>query len=106
PVAADKASVICQRESGGNPGAINTNCGTNDYSVGLFQINLVAHCPGAYGAGAWGSQSCDNLLSIERRNQCEAQLFNPVENIKKAVEIYKSWGSFKPWSAAAVCNIQ
>src|SRR3989344_4615853 len=77
PVAADKASVICQRESGG--------------------------CPGAYGAGAWGSQSCDNLLSIERRNQCEAQLFNPVENIKKAVEIYKSWGSFKPWSAAAVC---
>ena len=52
-----------QQKSGGKPDSINTNCGTNDYSVGLFQINLVAHCAGAYGPGRWGPQSCDNLLS-------------------------------------------
>lgn len=104
--AAEAASVVCNGESGGNPGALNPNCDTNDYSVGLFQINLVAHCPGAYGGGRWGTQSCDNLLSVERRNQCEALWRgNPVENIKKAVEIYNSAG-WAAWGAARACGIR
>ncbi len=105
PAVARKFSIICNRESGGKPDSINTNCGTNDYSVGLFQINLVAHCAGAYGPGRWGPQSCDNLLSESRRDVCEATLINPIANIKKAVELYNDSG-FSPWSAAGACNIR
>jgi hypothetical protein len=48
---ADKASRICQRESGGSPYAFNDRCiqGTSvDYSVGLFQINMLPRCPGSF----------------------------------------------------------
>lgn len=40
-----KASAICMYESGGNPNAINdgSRTGTREYSVGLFQINTLAH---------------------------------------------------------------
>lgn len=47
---ADKVSCVCEKESiGGNPNALNTGClktgaaSTWDYSVGLFQINLLVH---------------------------------------------------------------
>ena len=103
---AEKASIVCNAESSGNPNALNPNCQTNDYSVGLFQINLVAHCPGAYGPGRWGSQSCDNLLSKSRRDQCEAQWRgNPVENIRKVVEIYRSQ-TWAGWGAARACGVR
>ena len=45
---ANQASVICNRESGGNPTALNDDCrigATPDYSAGLFQINLLVHPP-------------------------------------------------------------
>lgn len=47
---ADKASRICQRESRSSPRANNFNClaenggKTADYSIGLFQINLLPRC--------------------------------------------------------------
>ncbi len=104
---AEKASIICFGESGGNPTQLNENCKTNDYSVGLFQINLVGSCSGAYGAGRWGVQSCDNLLSIEKRNVCEQQWRNDREaNIQKAVSM--SGGGTKwshAWGAAKACGI-
>ena len=40
---AEKAAMICWRESGGNPNVTNRGCFngiSNEYSVGLFQINL------------------------------------------------------------------
>ncbi|MCA9369164.1 hypothetical protein KC721_02615, partial [Candidatus Woesebacteria bacterium] len=48
---AEKASRICQRESGSSPYAFNSNCLTGrsvDYSVGLFQINMLPRCPGSF----------------------------------------------------------
>ena len=48
---ADKASRICQKESGSSPYAFNDRCieGTSvDYSVGLFQINMLPRCPGSF----------------------------------------------------------
>lgn len=95
------ASLICQAESGSDPFATNDNCETNDYSVGLFQINAVAHCAGAYGAGSWGNQSCDNLLSIQKRNVCENNWHDPVQNILKAKEIFESWGGWTAWGTWA-----
>jgi len=48
---AEIASRICQRESNSKPTAFNSNCikGTSvDYSVGLFQINMLPRCPGSF----------------------------------------------------------
>ncbi|OGH21408.1 MAG: hypothetical protein A2958_01270 [Candidatus Levybacteria bacterium RIFCSPLOWO2_01_FULL_38_13] len=97
PIKALTASLICESESGGYPFKINDNCQTNDYSIGLFQINAVAHCSGAYGAGAWGDQSCDNILSLPLRNACESNWKNPTQNILKASEIRENWASWEPW---------
>lgn len=40
-----KASAIAMYESNGNPAIVNdgSNTGTTEYSVGLFQINTLAH---------------------------------------------------------------
>lgn len=88
------ASMICQTESTSNPNGLNTNCGTNDYSVGLFQINLVAHC-----AGAYAGLSCKNLIDIDKRNVCESKYKNPEENIKYMVQLSQNGTKWTDWSA-------
>ena len=86
------ASLICQQESGSQPTRINNNCATKDYSVGLFQINLVAHC-----AGAYQNQDCNILLSEATRLSCENQLLDSTANIQKMFAI--SQGTYwKPWT--------
>lgn len=91
------ASLICESESGSDPFNLNNNCATNDYSIGLFQINAVAHCPGAYGAGKFGPQSCDNLLSQSTRNVCEISWYNPEENIARALKTSSGGKYWAPW---------
>ena len=86
------ASLICESESGSNPFSLNDNCRTNDYSVGLFQINAVAHCPGAY-----GNLSCRNLLDIQKRSVCENNWYDPAQNIGKAKEIVDAWSGWTAW---------
>ena len=86
------ASMICQAESGSSPFALNTNCATQDYSVGLFQINLIVYCPGAY-----ANQNCNQLLDENARAACEVTLKDPISNIQKMFAI--SQGTYwKPWS--------
>lgn len=84
------ASIICQKESGSNP--FNHNYVCPDYSIGLFQINLVVHCPGAY-----SNMDCSQLIDINKRNVCEAQLEDPIANIQKMIAL--SGGTYwTPWS--------
>ena len=89
------ASMICQAESRSNPFAVNTVCKpgiAEDYSVGLFQINLTVHCPGAY-----GDSDCTQLIDIEKRNVCEQTLKDPLSNIQKMFAL--SAGTYwTPWS--------
>lgn len=87
------ASLICKLESGGNPFVQNTNCATNDYSIGLFQINLVAHCPGAY-----AGQRCENLISESTRLACTQEMLDPSKNIQKMVSLSQDGTSFTVWS--------
>lgn len=67
------ATRVMIAESGGNPGEVNDNPSTGDYSVGCFQINL-------YGANA-------------RTRPSEAWLKNAANNVSYAYGIYKSNGS-------------
>ncbi len=101
---ATTASLICKLESGGDPFAMNTNCDTNDYSVGLFQINLVAHCEGAYGEGKWGAQSCDNPLDENKRLVCSQQMKDTTQNIQKAVSLSQNGTNWTLWGAWSEAN--
>lgn len=107
---ATKASIICNKESGSNPMAKNDGClrgGTCDYSIGLFQINLLAHCPGAfssYSCPRGGPASC-TVGNQSILQACETKLLNPIKNIEEAVRISSNGTNWKPWSAAAVCGI-
>lgn len=84
------ASLICNLESGSDPFATNKVC--PDYSIGLFQINLIAHCGGAFGP----PPAC-TVLNSSLRNACEERFLNPIENIQYAYQLYLSGGT--GWTA-------
>jgi hypothetical protein len=105
---AANASQICNIESGGNPFALNAGCesGTSvDYSVGLFQINLLAHCPGAFRKYTWDPPSC-TIAKREILEECKQRLFDPEKNIEEAKRISSGGTNWSPWAGAAVCGIE
>ena len=108
--AAYKASVICQAESHSDPLAANRACttgGSVDYSIGLYQINLLAHCDGA-ATYTWEPPSC-RIISQSKLSACETSYLDPDTNIKKAVALSRNGSDWYPtWGAAgpAYCNIQ
>lgn len=127
------ASIICNAESGGNPYALNDSClcgiaagakcpATGDYSVGPFQINLYAHCAGAF------TNISDTQCQMANRAvlvQCLVDLgysnftvsangilnlqgagFDFSKYILRAIGIYTGAGnSWCPWSTAHTCGI-
>ncbi|OGM05444.1 hypothetical protein A2125_01260 [Candidatus Woesebacteria bacterium GWB1_43_5] len=118
-IKASNASQICNVESGGSEFALNDGClsgKTYDFSVGLFQINLLAHrvvdpttnevlnCPSAFSSKDFETRTCivgnQNLL-----DRCVDILQNAERNIQKAVEISSSGTNWNPWSAAGVCGL-
>jgi len=109
-VSATKASKICQRESGSNPISVNKGCLTGkfvDYSIGLFQINILAHCPLSLPTYTWQPPSC-SFGNITERDNCETLLLDPYWNIKYAIQLSNNGTNWKAWAAAgsAYCNIQ
>ena len=79
-------AAISKGESGGNAGIDTVQSGldpnkSNEYSIGLSQINLQAH----------GDK-------LSRRGWTEADLRDPVKNMTIAKEVYDEVGSFRPWS--------
>ncbi|MBD3250846.1 MAG: hypothetical protein GF381_04755 [Candidatus Pacebacteria bacterium] len=70
-IRATQASIICNAESGGNPEAQNLGCQTGstvDYSVGLFQINLLAHSCSKF---IWNrTNQSFNQLACSSTNSC------------------------------------
>jgi hypothetical protein len=86
PENARTMAAISMGESGGNAGIDTVQSGldpnkSNEYSIGLAQINVQAH-------GA----------KLARRGWTEADLRDPVKNMTIAKEVYDEVGSFKPWS--------
>lgn len=96
---AQKASIICQRESRGTPGVLNDGCldgSSVDYSVGLFQINMLAHCPGAFSSYTFNPPSCV-IADRTKLDACVAKYSDPIENIKKMVELSANGTNWAPW---------
>ena len=86
PENARTMAAISMGESGGNAGIDTVQSGldpskSNEFSVGLSQINVQAH----------GDK-------LKRRGWTEADLRDPVKNMTIAKEVYDEVGSFKPWS--------
>lgn len=69
------AAAIAMAESGGNPGAINDS--GQDRSVGLFQINQLAH------GDRYGTRE---------------ELMDPYKNAAAAYSLWGSSGGFSPWT--------
>lgn len=102
-----KASIICNQESHGNPFEPNEGClkgKSVDYSIGLFQINLLAHCPGAFSSYTWDPPSC-TIGDIDKLNECKNKYFDVRENIKKAWEMSGRGSDWSAWGAARYCGI-
>lgn len=125
--AATTASQICRLESGGNPTAINTNClngTTYDYSVGLFQYNLVpiprydsngnlielvdSRCPGAFVTDITRVQPPFCLIANQEiLNECVQRYLDPDTNIQRAWELSRNGTYWCHWAyAAETCGIQ
>jgi len=110
---AGEASMICQKESGSNPWSLNDNCLSGisaDYSVGLFQMNLLDRCnSGIRWTGDFDNPLCW-IVDQPSLNQCKDDYGYgiPNNNIQKAHDLYLSNGGWCPpggWSAAAVCGL-
>ncbi len=135
-VAAVKASMICGRESGGNPNNHNKSCtfgtdgrdndgdflvdgadskdsrglfdgGTYDYSIGLFQINLIAHCRDAFGDIGREPLRCV-VGNASRLNECVERFTDPQRNIEYMIQLSNNGKNWGPWSAAGPrsCGIE
>ncbi|MDO8639492.1 MAG: hypothetical protein Q7R53_01070 [bacterium] len=118
---ASKAAQICHRESGGNICALNPgngltdewfanpSCPTCDYSVGLFQLNLLPRCPAGLSYSC--SRSSPFTCSVLDRGEvasCRADYghCDAVANIQQAVRISSNGTNWCPWSTAGpgYCN--
>lgn len=104
---AGNASQICQKESGSYPFALNKRCligKSYDYSVGLFQINLVpiprydangnliglneGRCPGAFVTDISLVQPPFCIIKdADKLDACVENYFRPEINIQKAYEL-------------------
>ena len=82
------AMKVVRAESGGRPGALNPNANTGDYSMGLFQINMI---------GDLGTRRNEQYLKTYKDIGYTGpeSLNNPLINAKIAYDISKSgtkWG--------------
>ena len=78
------AKRVMECESSGRPGVVNDNPSTGDYSVGLFQINLIGN--------------------LRHSRPSEAWLKTAENNISYAAQMQKSQG-WTPWSCARMLGI-
>jgi len=111
---ATNASMVCHLESGGNSNALNNRCLTSyppgsrtyDYSVGLFQINLLAHCAGDAFDSGWGPPPYCTILDQVKVDSCKIKYSDPDENIRYAVQLSQNGTIWTPWkTAAGLCGL-
>lgn len=111
------ASKICQRESGSDPFVPpNTACLSGisaDYSVGLFQINLLYHCAADAFSFTLDPPFCTILEGKKEEiiDPCVYQLGSkdnpdsPNNNIRKALELSQNGTYWRHWYSDRGCDI-
>lgn len=105
---ANQASIICNVESGGDASVANLGCTTGrslDYSIGLFQINLLAHCEGAFNYG-WGPPPWCTVLDQDKVDACENTFYDPDQNAAYAYTLSNGGENWSPWAAYDVCRTE
>lgn len=124
---ATKASIICNKESGGNADTVNDKCVSGesvDYSIGLYQINLLpaGRCPGnestdLFSDAAGNPQTSADfdafnlpctVLDQPAVDACTSHYQNAETNIEWMWNASSNGQTFYPtWSAAfpQYCNI-
>jgi hypothetical protein len=111
---AQSASKICLKESTGDATRFNQGCVTNetlDYSVGLFQINMLAHdCHETFiDFGTATNPWCildPSPEATSKRADCVIQLQDPDYNIQKMLELSSGGTNWFPWKHAKdMCEI-
>lgn len=93
------ALTILERESGYNPNALNPNKSTGDYSLGLFQINMLGDLYKERmekvwtmaGTGPWKDRGKFKLGKME-------DLYDPLTNARVAYHMSKGGADFSTWS--------
>lgn len=130
-VRAKNASQICLAESGGNEINNNLSClpengGGTDYSIGLFQINLLWHCSsdllekfsteGYSGpkfsardvvqfAGSSPTNPC-HVKDWDKLRACQRAMENPANNVRKAASMSGGGTNWNAWSTAKKCGLR
>jgi hypothetical protein len=111
---AEKASAICNRESGG----VETKASTVDIckpsgpavSWGLFQFNLTANnmggysCPNSVGPMYTGSNHNCSVKDQSLFDKCVAAAKTADTNIKAAVSLSNGGTNWNKWGANSVCK--
>lgn len=123
---ATNASIVCKAESSGNPATTNQRClpdpnvpperRTVDYSMGLFQINMLAHqCHHLFSGYGWGDANssdpikkhpwCEIKSGITRQmvDDCARNFLDPDYNIAYALNLSQGFANFRAWSTAKLC---
>lgn len=116
-----RASAVCQGESGSNPNSLANTCGNpsvryQEYSVGLFQMNLaVGRCnEGVTYTNPECGRANGFCTTCEIQNQvvlqgCESRYGRSSDpsvyarNITRAYELY-SYSGWCPWSVGVSCG--
>jgi hypothetical protein len=105
---ADKASAICNAESGGKEGlasGVDICTDGKPFSIGLFQINLTCQCKDAFSPQK--DKGCVNracsVSNSSRYNSCVSTFSQASSNVNKACEIYKAQG-WNGWGANSKCG--
>lgn len=100
-----EASKICNLESGSNPLATNCSCltgGTCDYSIGLFQINLLAHCAASAGFDFNCALKQCTITDQSLVDSCAQKYYDANENIRYMIQISGCGTNWTPWTKAAI----
>jgi len=108
---ANKASVICQKESSGiasiASGVDKCVPGGESVSYGLFQINLTANnvaglsCTGSVGPLYTAQNHNCTVTNRTVFNQCVATARDPATNIQAACSISNGGTNWNPWGASS-----
>lgn len=101
------ASKICQRESRSELWKYNKGCLTGqsvDYSIGLFQINLLSHYAVDAFTYTWDPPSC-TILNQAKVDRWESILSDPLKSISLVIIMSVNGTNWGPWDTATGCDI-